>query len=239
MTKHDADANDNINDCVTKHDADANDNINDCVTLHDADAARCVHHWPLPLTPHERAWSARIVSSLLFSASHHLVRTHRGSRCLSLSHHPHGHLHVSVSPRVDSLFLFPALPHVPYLLPPVPEVCGKPAHSAKREYGLHRRVLPLHRLWAQGLRLLRDLSRALHTKALLRTPTTMTLHSKTCSTKHIERKPITLYEKTCLSVCRRRQCPIERGDPLEIEGRPGEHRNSEAQIRTLLDKQKK
>ena len=55
------------------------------------------------------------------------------------------------------------------------------------------------------------------TKSLLRTPTTMTLHSKTCSTKHIERKPITLYEKTCLSVCRRRQCPIERGDPLEID----------------------
>ena len=55
------------------------------------------------------------------------------------------------------------------------------------------------------------------TKSLLRTPTTMTLHSKICSTKHIERKPITLYEKTCLSVCRRRQCPIERGDPLEIE----------------------
>ena len=27
----------------------------------------------------------------------------------------------------------------------------------------------------------------------------------------------TLYEKTCLSVCRRRQCPIERGDPLEID----------------------
>ena len=45
----------------------------------------------------------------------------------------------------------------------------------------------------------------------------MTLHSKTCSTKHIEGKPITLYEKTCLSVCRRRQCPIERSDPLEID----------------------
>ena len=29
--------------------------------------------------------------------------------------------------------------------------------------------------------------------------------------------PITLHENTCLSVCRRRQCPIERGDPLEIE----------------------
>ena len=45
----------------------------------------------------------------------------------------------------------------------------------------------------------------------------MTLHSKICSTKHIERKPITLYEKTCLSVCRRRQCPIEQGDLLEID----------------------
>ena len=55
------------------------------------------------------------------------------------------------------------------------------------------------------------------TKSLLRTPSTMTLHSKTCSTKHIERKPITLCEKTCLSVCRRRQCPTERGDPLETE----------------------
>ena len=51
---------------------------------------------------------------------------------------------MNVSPRLDSPFLFPALPHVPYLLPPVPEVRGKPAHSAKREYGLHRRVLPLH-----------------------------------------------------------------------------------------------
>ena len=63
---------------------------------------------------------------------------------MSLSHHQHGHLHVSVSPRLDSPFLFPAFPHVPYLLPPVPEVRGKLAHSAEREYGLHRRVLPLH-----------------------------------------------------------------------------------------------
>ena len=36
VTKHDADANDNINDCVALHDADVNDNINDCVALHDA-----------------------------------------------------------------------------------------------------------------------------------------------------------------------------------------------------------
>ena len=55
------------------------------------------------------------------------------------------------------------------------------------------------------------------TKSLLQTQTTMTLHSKTCSIKYIERKPISLHEKTCLSVCRRRQCPIERGDPVSTE----------------------
>ena len=36
VTKHDADANDNIYDCVVLHDANANDNIHDCVALHDA-----------------------------------------------------------------------------------------------------------------------------------------------------------------------------------------------------------
>ena len=51
--------------------------------------------------------------------------------------------------------------------------------------------------------------------------------------------PITLYEKTCLSVCRRRQCPIEWGDFLKIErGDPLRKEIQEAQIRTLLDKQK-
>ena len=45
----------------------------------------------------------------------------------------------------------------------------------------------------------------------------MTLHSKTCSTKDIERKLIILYEKTCLSICRRHQCPKEQGDLLETE----------------------
>ena len=129
----------------------------------------------------------------------------------------------------DSPFLCPALPHVPYLLPPLPEVRGKPALSAKREYGFHRRVSPSPQVMSPRptTSTRRQSSptcsswtrrRSSPTKSLLRTPTTMTLHSKTCSTKHIERKPITLYEKTFLSVCRRRrQCPIERGDPLEID----------------------
>ena len=76
------------------------------------------------------------------------------------------------------------------------------------------------------------------TKSLLRTPTTMTLHPKTCSTKHIERKPITLYEKT-LSVSLSSSSMSDTGRPVgDRLGRPGEHRNPEAQIRTLLDKQK-
>ena len=69
------------------------------------------------------------------------------------------------------------------------------------------------------------------TKSLLRTPTTMTLLSKTCSTKHIERKLITLYERTCLSVCRRRQCPIEQGDLLEMDR--GDSVSTEAQKHRL------
>ena len=55
------------------------------------------------------------------------------------------------------------------------------------------------------------------TKSLLRTPTAMMLHWRICSTEHIEFKPITQYEKTFLSVCRRRQCPIEHGNLLEID----------------------
>ena len=67
----------------------------------------------------------------------------------------------------------------------------------------------------------------------------MTLHAKTCSIKYIERKPITLNEKTCLSVCRRRQCPIELERLVgDRSGRLCEHRSSEAQIWTLLDDQK-
>ena len=67
----------------------------------------------------------------------------------------------------------------------------------------------------------------------------MTLHSKTCSIKYIERKSITLYEKTCLSVCRRRQCPIEQGNLLEIDrGDPVSKEAQKHRFRTLLDDQK-
>ena len=50
-----------------------------------------------------------------------------------------------------------------------------------------------------------------------RAPNTMTLHSRVCFKKLKEYIAITLNEKTCLSVCRRRQRPTERGDLLGTE----------------------
>ena len=45
----------------------------------------------------------------------------------------------------------------------------------------------------------------------------MTPHSRICCVKLTEYMSITLNEKTCLSVSRRRLCPKERGDLLEKE----------------------
>ena len=109
---------------------------------------------------------------------------------------------------LDPPFLLLALPSAPFPLPQLHEVYGKPAQLLQWGCGRLWRPPPLHRLWAQGPWLLRDHSRgephirrrSSRTKSLLRTQTTMTLHSKTCSIKYIERKSITLYEKTCLSV---------------------------------------
>ena len=78
---------------------------------------------------------------------------------------------------------------------------------------LSPRPLPSTRLQSSPTCISWTRRRSSPTKSLLRTPTTMTLHSKTCSIKYIERKPITLYEKTCLSVCR----PTEQGDLLEVD----------------------
>ena len=134
VTQRDADTNDNTYDCLVLHDTDTTDNIHHCVALHDANT-NDHFHWH----PHKRS-----AHSLVCCAVSHHLHTQRGSSVWVLSCHLHSHVHVSVSPHLDSPFLFLALLHVPYLLPPVPEVRGKPAHSAKREYGLHRRVLTLH-----------------------------------------------------------------------------------------------
>ena len=151
VTKHNANANDNIHACVALHNTDVNDNIHDYVAPHDR-----TMHTPLTTSTEHRAHSLKYL----------------------VSHHPHKHAPV-MNPR--------------------PTTSTRPQSSPTCSSWTRRRCSP--------------------TKSLQRTPTTMTLQSRICSTKHIERKPITLYEKTCLSVCRRRQCPIERGDPFEIERR--------------------
>ena len=131
---------------------------------------------------------------------------------------------VSDSLRPCSPLLPQALPVALLPLLPALEVRRQPAaHSAQREYGLVWRVLPLHRLWAQRLRLQGDFGRALHrapglTAVLLQQRVSRgrrTLHSRVCFVKLTECIAITLNE-TCLSVCRR-QCPTERGDLLGTE----------------------
>ena len=87
----------------------------------------------------------------------------------------------------------------PQFMSPTPTTSRRPQSSPTRSSWTRRRSSP--------------------TKSLLRTPTTMTLHSRVCFAKLTEYIAITLHEKTCLSVCRRRQCPIERGDPLSKETR--------------------
>ena len=151
---------------------------------------------------------------------------------------------------LDPPFLLLALASAPFPLPQLHEVCGKPAQLLQRECGT-----PLTSFSSPQVMSPRPMTstrpqssptcsswtrrRSSPTKSLVRTPTTMTLNSKTCSIKYIESKPITLYEKTCLSVCGRRQRPIEQGRPVgDRSGRPSEHRSSEAQTRTLLDHQK-
>ena len=180
----------------------------------------CTMQTPTTTSTDTHMSSARIVSSV---AQCHIICTRTVAQVTSLSFHPHGHGNLSVSPHLDSPFLFPALPHAPFLLPPAPEVRRQPVHSAQREYGLpspqvmsptpttstRPQSSPTCSSWTRR--------RSSPTKSLLRTPTMMTLHSRIRSTKYLERKPITLYEKTCLLICRRRQCPIERGDPFEIE----------------------
>ena len=63
----------------------------------------------------------------------------------------------------------------------------------------------------------------------------MTPHSRICCVKLTEYMSITLNEKTCLSVSRRLS-PKERLG--ERAGRPAESSSQDAQIRTLLDRQK-
>ena len=199
--------NDNIYEFVVLHDADTNDNIHNCVALHDANTNDHFHWHPQCLSAH----GLRAQSHFPLVHSVTSFRTRTVVQVLSLSHHPNGHGHPSVA-----LFFF--LQYLKF----VDNLCTAPNESmdSTDEFsfstGYEPKAYDFKETSVEPYTRLLD-SPPLFSDSLLRTPTTMTLHSRICSTKHIERKPFTLYQKTCLSVCRRRQCPIERGDPLEIE----------------------
>ena len=189
-------------DCVvTLHDAYTNDNMTIDTDFH--------NDW---------AWARSVWFFLVCTSSH----TRTVAQEMSLSHQPHVHVHVSVSPRLALPFVFPALPAALLPLPLALEVRRLPepaVHSTRRVYGLFWRVTTSRRPQSSPTRSSWTRRRSSPTKSLLRTPTTMTLHSRICFTKHTEHMPITLYEKTCLSGCRRCHCPIKRGDPLSKETR--------------------
>ena len=97
-------------------------------------AWHCTMRTPTTTSTDTHMSAARIVSSV---AQCHIICTRTVAQVMSLSLHPHGHGHLSVSPHLDSPFLFPALPHASFLLPLAPEVRRQPVHSAQREYGLY------------------------------------------------------------------------------------------------------
>ena len=82
---------------VTKHDADANDNIFDCVALHDASTND--HFFDTHMSV------ARKVS-LSSNPQYHIIRTQTVAKVLSLPHHPRVHGYLSVSLHFDSRFYF-------------------------------------------------------------------------------------------------------------------------------------
>ena len=166
--------------------------------------------------------------------------THRSSRCLRHSPHPHGH------PRVCGLFALILLFYFLLYFPPFFLFLND-----------MKSMVNLHNSCNEGVDASDDLllSTGYEPKAhdfyettvdpyvqLLDSPPqpTMTLHSKTCSIKYIECKSITLYEKSSSSMSDRTGQPVGgiSLQPGERRSSPGEHRSSEAQIWTLLDDQK-
>ena len=143
---------------------------------------------------------------------------------------------------LDPPFLLLALPSAPFPLPQLPEVCGKPAQLLQREYGTPLTSSPSPQVMSpRPTTSTRPQSsatcsswtrrRSSPTKSLLRTPTTMTLHSRICSTRHTEYRAYHSLRED-LSVSLSSSSMSDRtGRPVgDRPGRLGEHRSSEAQI---------
>ena len=161
----------------------------------------------------------------------HISRTRTVAQVMSLSHHPHFHVHVSVSHRLVLPIYFPHfLPHSFHFL----------LHLKIVDYNLlrtpHKESMDLSDefLLSTGYEPnaydFKETSVVPYTELLDSPPIFSDKVSsadadyddaalEVCFAKLTEHIAITHHEKTCLSVCRRRQCPTERGDPLSKETR--------------------
>ena len=212
-------------------------------------AWHCTMRTPTTASTDTHMSVARIVSSV--PQCHIISHTHRGSRAqvLSLSPLTHGHVHASVSLHFDSPFLFPALPHAPFLLPPAPEVRRQPVHSAQREYD-STDELSLSTGCEPNAYDFNETSVEPH----MQLPDPLPPFSDKVSSADSDYDDAALEDmlhqahraqayhslREDLSVILSSSSTSDRtGRPVgERTGRPGEQRNQEAQIRTLLDKQK-
>ena len=173
--------------------------------------------------------------------------------CPSFHSHPHALMMCVVLPRHWSLHSLHPLPLAPPvallpLLHPL-EVRRQPAHSAQRQYGLHWWDLLPHRSWAQRLRLQGDFCRVLHRAPdLAAVPLRQrvsrgrrvrwhrtrryALRSSPGHSHHSLREDLSVSLSS--SVSERTERPVG-----ERAGRPAECRSQDAQIKILLERQKK
>ena len=201
VTKHNVNANDDMHACVTLHGTNANDNIYACLALHNAHT--CNHiHWAscafsqvgcrVFIFTHTctlvQGWVFHVISMAIHVCAVSSPWSSLSISCSTFrpfsSSSTTWSLWWACTASAARVWTPTTSSSSPQVMSPRPKTSTRPQSS------------PTCRSWTR--------CRSSPTKCLLRTPTTMTLHSKTCSIKYIEGKSITLYEKTCLSVCRRR-----------------------------------
>ena len=214
--------------------------------------------WPLPLTSTlststrtpECECALSCISCL--SAHRHIAHTHRGSgreSCVCHPSHPHALMKWATIFDFALPFYFThLLSHSFHFFPHVKLVDNLLRILHKESIGLVWRDLPPHRLWAQRLRLQGDFRRAQHRAPEL--AAVLLRQSLFCGPRQRWRctrgyaswsSPSSHhYQREDLSVSLSSSSVSDRtGRPVgDRAGRPAEQSSQEAQIRTLLDKQK-
>ena len=173
VTKHNANANDNIHVCVTLDHTDVNDNIHDCLAPHDAYTC---NHIQLSVV---RTFLGCVDSSsrthALWLKFESFMSSPWPSTCVRSLHH-------------DPPFLLLALPSAPFLLPQLLEVCGKPAQLLQTKVWILLTSSAFPQVMSpRPMNSVEPYVQLLNSPPLFcnkvssADPATMTLHSKTCS----------------------------------------------------------